>query len=55
MLLEAGMVEVEVVTQQIFVGFEFLGLLVGGRLTRAQEAGTLDSKDVKERWDELRA
>jgi ubiquinone/menaquinone biosynthesis C-methylase UbiE len=53
MFLECGMIEVAVVPHQIFIGFEFLGLLIGGHLTRAQRAGTLDPSDVKSWWDEL--
>jgi ubiquinone/menaquinone biosynthesis C-methylase UbiE len=53
MFLERGMIEVAVVAQQIFIGFEFLGLLIGGHLTRAQRAGALDSTDVKKWWDDL--
>lgn len=54
MFLDGGMIEVAVVPHQIFIGFEFLGLLIGGHLTRAQQAGKLDPTDVKEWWDELR-
>jgi ubiquinone/menaquinone biosynthesis C-methylase UbiE len=54
MFLDGGMIEVVVVPHQIFIGFEFLGLLVGGHLTRAQRAGTLDATDVKKWWNELR-
>ena len=49
MFLERGMIEVAVLPHQIFIGFEFLGLLIGGHLTRAQQAGTLNSADVK-KW-----
>jgi SAM-dependent methyltransferase len=42
MFLDRGMIEVAVVPLQIFIGFEFLCLLIGGHLTRAQQADTLD-------------
>jgi ubiquinone/menaquinone biosynthesis C-methylase UbiE len=54
MFLDRGMIEVAVVPHQIFIGFEFLGLLIGGHLTHAQRAGTLDPTDVKNWWDQLR-
>jgi len=54
MFLDRGMIEVVVMPHQIFIGFEFLGLLIGGHLTRAQRAGTLDTTDVKRWWDNLR-
>jgi ubiquinone/menaquinone biosynthesis C-methylase UbiE len=54
MFLDGGMIEVAVVAHQIFIGFEFLGLLIGGHLTRAQRAGTLDATEVKRWWDDLR-
>ena len=54
MFLDRDMIEVAVVPHQCFIGFEFLGLLIGGHLTRAQRAGALDSTDVKGWWDELR-
>jgi hypothetical protein len=54
MFLDRGMIEVEFVPHQIFIEFEFLGLLIGGHLTRAQRAGTLDASDVKRWWDDLR-
>jgi ubiquinone/menaquinone biosynthesis C-methylase UbiE len=54
MFLDRGMIEVAVVPHQIFIGFEFLGLLIGGHLARAQQAGTLDATDVKRWWDDLR-
>jgi ubiquinone/menaquinone biosynthesis C-methylase UbiE len=54
MFLQNGMIDVAVVPRQIFIGFEFLGLLIGGHLTRAQRAGALDPTDVKKWWEELR-
>jgi ubiquinone/menaquinone biosynthesis C-methylase UbiE len=54
MFLDAGMTEVAVTCHQVFIGFEFLGLLIGGHLTRAQRAGTLDPAEVKRWWVDLR-
>jgi SAM-dependent methyltransferase len=54
MFLDAGMTEVAVTCQQVFIGFEFLGLLIGGHLTRAQQADTLDPAEVKRWWNDLR-
>jgi len=54
MFVDRGMIEVVVVPHQIFIGFEGLGLLIGGHLTRAERAGTLDTSDVKRWWDALR-
>jgi SAM-dependent methyltransferase len=54
MFLDAGMTEVVVATQQIFISFEFLGLLIGGHLTSAQRDGKLDAADVKRWWNDLR-
>jgi hypothetical protein len=54
MFLDAGMTEVAMTCQQVFVGFEFLGLIIGGHLTRAQRTGALDPAEVKRRWDDLR-
>jgi ubiquinone/menaquinone biosynthesis C-methylase UbiE len=53
MFLGNGMVDVAVVPYQLFIGFEFLSVLIGGHLTRAQRAGTLDPAEVKKWWDEL--
>ena len=53
MFLDAGMTDVAVVPHQIFVGIEFLGLLIGGQLTRAQQGGTLDAAEVKNWWNDL--
>jgi hypothetical protein len=47
MFLDKGMIEVAVVPHQIFVGFEFLGLLIGGHLTRAQRDGTVNDIELK--------
>jgi hypothetical protein len=54
MFLEVGMVDIAVVPHQVFIDFEFLGLFVGGHLTRAQRDGHLDPADVKEWWGALR-
>ena len=54
MFLDAGMTEVAVMGHQVFIGFEFLELLIGGHLTRAQQAGTLDPAEVKRLWNDLR-
>ena len=54
MFLDAGMTEVAVTCQQVFIGFEFMGLLVGGHLTRVQQAGTFDPAEVKRWWNDLR-
>jgi ubiquinone/menaquinone biosynthesis C-methylase UbiE len=47
MFLDKGMIEIAVVPHQIFVGFEFLGLLIGGHLTRAQRVGTVKDIELK--------
>ena len=44
MFLDAGMTEVAVACH----------LLIGGHLTHAQQAGTLDPAEVKRWWDDLR-
>jgi hypothetical protein len=54
MFLDAGMTEVAVMGHQVFIGFEFLELLIGGHLTRAQQARTLDPAEVKRWWNDLR-
>jgi hypothetical protein len=54
MFLDKDMIEVAVVPHPVFIGFEFLGLLIGGHLTRAQRAGTLEGMDLKRWWDNLR-
>jgi ubiquinone/menaquinone biosynthesis C-methylase UbiE len=54
MFLDKGMIEVAIVPHQIFVGFEFLGLLIGGHLTRAQRDGTVKDIELKRWWDDLR-
>jgi ubiquinone/menaquinone biosynthesis C-methylase UbiE len=53
MFLDQGMTEVVVVPHQVFVGFEFLGLLIGGHLTRAQLAGVLNASDTERWWRDL--
>jgi ubiquinone/menaquinone biosynthesis C-methylase UbiE len=52
--LDGGMTDVAVVAHQILIDFEYLGLLVGGHLTRLQRDGVLDPAEVKNWWDELR-
>jgi ubiquinone/menaquinone biosynthesis C-methylase UbiE len=54
LFLDTGMSGVAVTCHQVFIGFEFLGLLIGGHLTRAQQAGTLDPAEIKRWWDDLR-
>ncbi|MBV9105257.1 MAG: methyltransferase domain-containing protein [Verrucomicrobia bacterium] len=54
MFLDTGMIEVTLTCHQVFIGFEFLGLLIGGHLTHAQQAGALDPTKVKRWWDYLR-
>jgi hypothetical protein len=54
MFLDACMTEVAVACHQLFIRFEFLGLLIGGHLTHAQQAGALDPPEVKRWWDDLR-
>jgi ubiquinone/menaquinone biosynthesis C-methylase UbiE len=53
MFLDQGMTEVVVVPHQILIGFEFLGLLIGGHLTRAQRAGVLNASDTERWWRDL--
>jgi hypothetical protein len=48
------MTEVAVTCHQVFIRFEFLGLLIGGHLGHAQQAGRLDPAEVKRWWDDLR-
>jgi ubiquinone/menaquinone biosynthesis C-methylase UbiE len=50
---ENGMVDDNVVGHAVFIDFEFLGLLIGGRLTAAQSAGLLDPVDVRAWWNGL--
>jgi ubiquinone/menaquinone biosynthesis C-methylase UbiE len=50
---EHGMTDVNVVGHSVFVDFEFFGLLVGGRLTAAQEAGLLDPDQIRAWWQGL--
>jgi len=54
MFLDCGMTEIVVVPHQILIGFEFLGLLIGGHLTRAQRVGMLNASDVERWWGNLR-
>jgi SAM-dependent methyltransferase len=54
LFLDGGMIDVDVVSHQTLIGFEFLGLLVGGHLTRAQRDGVLEPAEVTKWWDELR-
>ena len=54
MFLDGGMTDVTVEAHQIFIDFGYLGLLVGGHLTRMQRDGILDPAEVKNWWDELR-
>ena len=54
MFLDGGMTDVAVVPHQIFIDFEYLGMLVGGHLARLQRDGVLDPAEVKNWWDELR-
>jgi ubiquinone/menaquinone biosynthesis C-methylase UbiE len=50
---ENGMTDVDVVGHQILIDFDFLGLLIGGRLTAAQRAGLLDPTDIRAWWHSL--
>lgn len=53
MFRENGVVDVDVVGHPVFIDFEFLGLLIGGRLTSVQSAGLLDPGDVRAWWNGL--
>lgn len=50
---EKGMGDVGVMGNTVFIDFEFLGLLIGGRLTAAQAAGIVDPSDVSAWWKGL--
>jgi len=52
--LDLGMTEVAVVTQEIFVGLEFLRLLIGGHLTQAQQSGAFAAAELQDWWAGLR-
>lgn len=47
------MTDINVVGHEVFLDFEFFGLLVGGRLTTAQAEGLLDSQKIREWWKGL--
>ena len=53
LLREHGMTEINVVGYPVFIDFEFLGLLIGGRLTAAQAAGLLDPERIRAWWQGL--
>jgi hypothetical protein len=53
LLRQHGMAEINVVGRSIFLDFEFLGLLIGGRLTAAQAAGLLDPDEIRAWWQGL--
>ena len=53
LFLDAGLMDVEVTTRSIFVGFEFLRLLIGGHLVQLQTSGRFDPADVRRWWGEL--
>jgi SAM-dependent methyltransferase len=53
LLREHGVSDIDVVGHEVFVDFEFFGLLIGGRLTAAQAAGLLDPDQVRAWWQGL--
>ncbi len=54
MFIDAGMTEVSFTCRQTLIDFEFLQLIIGGHLTRAQHAGMLHPDEVRKWWDYLR-
>jgi ubiquinone/menaquinone biosynthesis C-methylase UbiE len=52
-LHERGMTDINVIGHQVFVDFEFFGLLIGGRLTAAQAAGLVDPDQIRAWWQGL--
>jgi ubiquinone/menaquinone biosynthesis C-methylase UbiE len=53
LLREHSTTDINVVGHQVFVDFDFLGLLIGGRLTAAQAAGLLDPDRIRAWWQSL--
>ncbi len=53
LMRQNGMVDVHVVGHPVFIDFEFLGLLIGGRLTAAQTEGLLDPGEIAAWWGHL--
>jgi ubiquinone/menaquinone biosynthesis C-methylase UbiE len=53
LLRERGMTDVTVVGREIFIDFEFFGLLIGGQLTSAQAAGLVDPDRIRDWWQGL--
>jgi ubiquinone/menaquinone biosynthesis C-methylase UbiE len=49
-----GMKNISVTPQTIMIGYPFLELLLGGHLTRAQQAGVLSADDTERWWTHLR-
>ena len=48
-----GMTDINVIGHQVFVDYEFFGLLIGGRLTTAQADGLLDPDKIRAWWEGL--
>jgi ubiquinone/menaquinone biosynthesis C-methylase UbiE len=49
-----SMTNVSVTSQTIILNYPFVELLLGGHLTRAQQAGVVSSADVEQWWTQLR-
>ena len=49
-----GMTDVSIAPQTIILNYPFLELLLGGHLTRAQQAGLVSSADAERWWTNLR-
>ena len=49
-----GMTDVSIAPQTIILNYPFLELLLGGHLTRAQQAGVVSSADAERWWTNLR-
>ena len=50
---EHGLIDVTVVPHQVFVHLEFLELLLGGHLVRAQSEGLVEPDEVERWWTQL--
>ncbi len=49
----SGVVDINVDTATIFIGFEVMNLLIGGSLANAQRAGTLQPSEIQMWWEVL--
>jgi hypothetical protein len=49
-----AMIDISITPQTIILSYPFAELLLGGHLTRAQQAGVVSSADVERWWTQLR-